>query len=322
MKINRNILNTMHSIAMKLSNKNSYTECDITALISTDNSNIDLEICGYNDNDGNVKYIGCISDENIATQVSITDGTIEYNSTLSNTDPYTFESSLNINNSIILLEDLFHKNIYGILSATEDGILKSRYKIKNNKFIDILRINKENSSVEYENNRCHIIDIINTVIDHIESNYTVSKIEIRYSVDNMYSMVGIAYSPKGNKDIVLWSFIPLAIDYSNEYDNLPNIIVTENKLSVSSSSMNRTRTEFDFAFNTSDSVGLKSQGCMSVIIPSKIKNTETTFLAHFDLHGYCIEITSDEAVDTDMSNQFDCPIDLEDLCVLTVQIEK
>jgi hypothetical protein len=59
-----------------------------------------------------------------------------------------------------------------------------------------------------------------------------------------------------------------------------------------------------------------------MIIPNKIKNTNIPFFAHLSPSGCYIEITSDEAVDADTSNQFDCPIDLEDLCVLTVQIEK
>ena len=318
MKINRNILNTMHSIAMKLSNKKSYTECDIKALISTDSSNIDLEIRGYNDYAGNVQYIGCISDENISTQVSITDSVIEYNSILSHDDPYTFESSLNINNSILLLEDLFHTNIYETSCTTKDGVLKSQYKVKNNKSIDIMCINKDDRSVDYEEDRCYVIDIINAIIDHVESNYIVSKIEIAYILDFNHIKVWIVYSPKENEDIILWSSILLDIDYVNEYDYSPNITVVEDKFTTPIFCMNRTRGEFSLIFDTDG----KSRACINMIIPNKIKNTKIPFFAHLSPSDCYIEITSDDAVDTEMSNQFDCPIDLEDLCVLTVQIEK
>ena len=317
MKINRNILNTLHSIAMKLSTKKSYTECDIKALISTASSSVDFEIRGYNDDNGDVQYIGCISDENISTQVSITDSVIEYNSILSHDDPYTFESSLNINNSIILLEDLFHKNVYDASCITKDGILKSQYKVKNNKSIDIMCINKDDRSVDYEEDRRHMVDIINTVIDHIKSNYIVSKIGIEYKLGINHILVWIAYSPKENEDIKLWSSISLKINYANEYNYPSNIIVVENKITTPIFHINRTRAEFSFILDT----GGESKAC-NMIIPNKIKNTNIPFFAHLSPSGCYIEITSDEAVDTDTSNQFDCPIDLEDLCVLTVQIEK
>lgn len=317
MKINRNILNTMHSIAMKLSNKKSYTECDIKALISTASSSVDFEIRGYNDDNGDVRYIGCISDENISTQVSITDSVIEYNSVLSHDDPYTFESSLNINNSIILLEDLFHKNVYETSCTTKDGVLKSQYKVKNNKSIDIMCINKDDRSVDYEENRCHMIDIINTLIDRIESNYIVSKIEIEYKPDIDHIVVWIAYSPKENEDIILWSSISLIIDYSNEYDCSSNIVVTENKITTPIFYMNRTRAEFSLIFDT----GGKSN-TRNMIIPNQLKNTKIPFFAYLSSSSCYIEITSDDKVDEETSKDFDCPIDFEDLLVLAVQFEK